>query len=64
VVIPLGQELSDLCDRHGTASLDVANALINGCKGLLVFLLVDGGRLVEVNSSRFRHVFKVARIGA
>ena len=37
----------------GTASLGIADALINSGKGFLVFLVLDGGRIVEVNSTGF-----------
>src|ERR1035437_5582288 len=59
---PLGQEPSDFFYGHSTASLGVADALINGGKGFLVFLLIDGGRVVEVNSTGVSHSFAVARI--
>ena len=44
-------ELSDFFHGHSTARLSVANALI------------DGGQVVEVNPTGFRHIFTVARIG-
>jgi len=59
---PLGQELSDFLYWRGTASLGVADAFINRGKGLLVFLVLNGCRVVEVNSIDFGHTFTVARI--
>jgi hypothetical protein len=42
------QEPSDFFYRHSAASLGVTDALINGGKGFLVLLLIEGGRIVEV----------------
>jgi hypothetical protein len=52
-VIHWGRSLRASSIGTGTASLGIADALINSGKGFLVFLVLDGGRIVEVNSTGF-----------
>ncbi len=62
-VIHLGNSFSGrLLWGPAAAGVGVADALINGSEGFLVFILIDGGRIVEVNSTDFSHSLTVARI--
>lgn len=56
------QELSDFFDGHRAASFGVADAFLNGSESFLVFLVKDGGRIVEVNFVGLSHTFTLARI--
>jgi hypothetical protein len=58
----VGQEPSDFFYGHGTVGLGVADALINGGRGFLVSFVIDGGRVVEVNSTGFSHRSMVSRL--
>jgi hypothetical protein len=49
------KELADLCDGSGAAGIGVADAFVNASEGFLIFVLADGGRIVQVEFLSLSH---------